>query len=169
MLATAVVASVAPTLNASATKIQSRHRGAAARSTVADRRREKQQLAQAAAEAAAEAEAEAEAYSRRTAATKLQSRQRGAAARSTVADRRRAKDPLKPVKDKVVSMWAGIIKDDDGQVERIACWDIILADQELASIVGNGDVARGSAMLQSMKDARALDQIKQDGRVSPIK
>ena len=75
-------------------------------------------------------------------------------------------DPLQTVKDKVVSMWAGIIKDDDGQVERIACWDIILADQELASIVGNGDASRGTAVLQSMKDERALDQIKQDGRIS---
>ena len=47
-----------------------------------------------------------------------------------------------------------------------SCWDIILADQELASIVGNGDALRGTAVLESMKDERALDQIKQDGRIS---
>ena len=44
-----------------------------------------------------------------------------------------------------------------GQVERLACWDFILADAELASIMGKGNEAKGKAMLEMMKAVRALD------------
>ena len=69
-------------------------------------------------------------------------------------------------KAKVHALWAEISKDADTQVERIACWNIILADKELAEIVGNGDAAKGTAVLEAMKKVKALDQIKQDGRIS---
>ena len=57
---------------------------------------------------------------------------------------------------KVIDMWkvVGTI----GQVERLACWDFILADAELASIMGKGSEAKGKAMLESMKAMRALDK-----------
>jgi hypothetical protein len=71
------------------------------------------------------------------------------------------------LKPKVIAMWAAMTKDaSDGQVERLACWDQILADKELCSIVGSSDVEKGTAILQAMKDVKALDQIKQDGRIS---
>ena len=38
-------------------------------------------------------------------------------------------------------MWAEVGK--SGQVERLACWDFILADAELASIMGKGNEAKG--------------------------
>ena len=44
-----------------------------------------------------------------------------------------------------------------GEVERLACWDLILADEELASIMGKGDGAMGRKMLECMKAVRALD------------
>ena len=70
--------------------------------------------------------------------------------------------------------WAQIAKDGDGQVERLACWKVVLADKELASIVGNGSVSRGTSVLQAMKEVRALDQmsrdywVKQDGRICEV-
>ena len=44
------------------------------------------------------------------------------------------------------------------EVERTACWDFILADSELARIMGKGDQAKGKAMLEAMKAVRALDK-----------
>ena len=64
------------------------------------------------------------------------------------------------LKKKVESMWNHITKNPDGQVERLACWKVVLADKELASIVGNGSVSRGTSVLQAMKEVRALDQTK---------
>ena len=40
-------------------------------------------------------------------------------------------------------MWAEI--GSSGQVERLACWGLILADAELAELVGKGDKAKGKA------------------------
>ena len=45
----------------------------------------------------------------------------------------------------------------ESEIERIACWDLILADEELADIMGKGDQTRGKAMLEVMKAIRALD------------
>ncbi len=41
-------------------------------------------------------------------------------------------------------MWLDMPKDDADQVERLKCWDIILADENLASLVGSGDTVYGS-------------------------
>jgi hypothetical protein len=71
------------------------------------------------------------------------------------------------LKPKVHAMWAAMTKDAaDGQIERLACWDQILADKELATIVGTTNAKKGTAMLRAMKEVKALDQIKQDGRIS---
>ena len=74
-----------------------------------------------------------------------------------------AEDQLKA---KVNSMWKNAAKDDDDQIERIACWDYILADDELAGLIGTSDIEKGREILQAMKYAKALDQIESDGRVS---
>ena len=44
-----------------------------------------------------------------------------------------------------------------GEVERIACWDFILADDELATLMGDGNQTKGKSMLEVMKAVRALD------------
>ena len=72
------------------------------------------------------------------------------------------------LKAKVHAMWAEITKDADGQVERIACWDFILADKELAALVGDGNAAKGTSLLEAMKEVKALDQVKKDGRISEV-
>merc|ERR1712159_822563 len=71
-----------------------------------------------------------------------------------------------PMITKVHTMWADATKDEDGQIERLACWEYILADEELASMQGNGDAAKGRAILLAMKEVRALDQECADGRIS---
>ena len=60
-------------------------------------------------------------------------------------------------------MWAQI--GGSGAVERLACWDILLADEELAVSMGKGDAAKGKAMLESMKAVRALD-VDRDGQIT---
>jgi Ca2+-binding EF-hand superfamily protein len=66
---------------------------------------------------------------------------------------------------RVEAMWATAEKDGDGQIERLKCWDMIFADQELCYILGRADVTKGNAMLAAMKAAKALD-ISGDGRIS---
>ena len=51
------------------------------------------------------------------------------------------------------------------KVNRLACWDILLADKELATLVGKGNEAKGKAMLEAMKSAKALD-VSGDGSIS---
>jgi len=67
---------------------------------------------------------------------------------------------LEAIRVKVIKMWKVIGK--KGQVERLACWDFILADDELASIMGKGDKSIGKSMLESMKSVRALDVNRDD-------
>ena len=67
---------------------------------------------------------------------------------------------------KVHKMWASGSKDADGIMERLACWDYILNDEELKELVGDGDSTRGRATLQAMKAVKALDQINSDGRIT---
>ena len=59
----------------------------------------------------------------------------------------------------VHEMWAIIPKDDiiEGRVERLACWDFILSDYEIANLIGNLNPSKGKAMLTAMKEVRALD------------
>ena len=74
---------------------------------------------------------------------------------------------LEPLKNKVKAMWEAIPKEDeDGQIERLKCWDLILADEELCQLVGNADAAKGKEILTAMKEVRALDQIEVNGRIS---
>jgi hypothetical protein len=43
-------------------------------------------------------------------------------------------------------MWAAAAKNKSGQIERQRCWDeVILAGDELASILGRGNATRGKA------------------------
>ena len=45
---------------------------------------------------------------------------------------------------KVDRMWAATPTDAEGQIERLACWDLILADAELAGLIGESDASRGT-------------------------
>ena len=56
---------------------------------------------------------------------------------------------------KVLDMWKEIGA--DGEVERTKCWDFVLGDGELASLVASGNQPKGKAMLEVMKAVRALD------------
>ena len=51
-----------------------------------------------------------------------------------------------------------------GQAERLACWDYIMNDEEMAYLIGNSNVEKGKAMMNAMKEANALD-ISGDGQV----
>jgi hypothetical protein len=44
---------------------------------------------------------------------------------------------------KVASLWAAMPKDGTSQVERLACWDILLKDDELAVLIGKNELAQG--------------------------
>ena len=70
------------------------------------------------------------------------------------------------LKKKVDAMWVAAPKQKDGQMERLECWEMILADEELARLVGRSEAEEGRALLLAMKEVRALDAIKTDGRVS---
>ena len=52
-----------------------------------------------------------------------------------------------------------------GGIERLGCWDILLADDELAMLVGKGELRRGKAVLEAMKAAKALD-VSGDGSIT---
>ena len=58
---------------------------------------------------------------------------------------------------KVIDMWK-VISGPKNQVERLQCWDLILADSELARTMGKGDQTKGKAMLEVMKAMRAMDK-----------
>ncbi len=66
---------------------------------------------------------------------------------------------------KVHNLWGSIKEKEDGEVERLKCWEIILADEALIELIGKGDSAKGKARLLAMKAVRALDQIREDGRI----
>jgi hypothetical protein len=41
-------------------------------------------------------------------------------------------------------MWAAIPKDShDGAIERLKCWALLLEDDELATLMGKGNLQRG--------------------------
>ena len=50
-------------------------------------------------------------------------------------------------------------------IERLACWEMILADDNLATLIGKSDTAKGRAMLHAMKKMKALDT-NADGQIS---
>lgn len=66
---------------------------------------------------------------------------------------------------KVNTLWASVPKDSNNEVERLACWDLLLADAELAALVAKGNAEQGKKMLQAMKDVKALD-ISGDGKIN---
>ena len=45
---------------------------------------------------------------------------------------------------KVDQMWTAMPTDASGQIERLACWDLIFADAELAGLIGESDAADGT-------------------------
>ena len=59
-------------------------------------------------------------------------------------------------------MWTEISL--DGSADRLACWEKLLADDELATLIGKSDAGKGKAMLASMKAVKALD-INGDGQI----
>ena len=72
-------------------------------------------------------------------------------------------EALGPLGGKVEALWRAVPKNAKHEVERLACWDFIMADEELPGLL-NSDPAKGRAMLQAMKGARALD-ISGDGQI----
>ena len=77
----------------------------------------------------------------------------------------RLNDPLVVLKAKVDTMWAALEKEEDGAVERLRCWDYILADDELCRLIQGGtDAAKGKRILEAMKFVKALD-VGGDGRI----
>ncbi len=68
---------------------------------------------------------------------------------------------------KVESMWMAVEKDDKGHVPNDKCWEYIMADPELAGLLGNGDAALGRTVLDHMKGARSLDR-NYDGGTSSL-
>jgi Ca2+-binding EF-hand superfamily protein len=67
--------------------------------------------------------------------------------------------------EKVSQLWSDLPKDKKSEVNRLKCWDVLLADTQLASLIGNSDPAKGLAILQAMKDVRALDT-SGDGKIT---
>ena len=61
---------------------------------------------------------------------------------------------------KVELLWSQI--GSSGRIERLECWNSLLADDELAFLIGKSDVAKGKAILSTMKEVKALD-INLDG------
>lgn len=55
---------------------------------------------------------------------------------------------------KVGQLWAQL--GGSGRVERLVSWDHLLADDELAKLIGNADLRTGKAMLAAMREMRAL-------------
>ena len=50
------------------------------------------------------------------------------------------------------------------KIERLACWDLLLSDDELACLLCRDDMMKGKAILAVMKSVRALD-IDGDGHI----
>ena len=73
---------------------------------------------------------------------------------------------LFPRRAKVEQLWAET--QTSGQIDRLACWDIILADDELASllsaVVGSPGMDKGKRMLAALKDMIGLD-VNSDGQI----
>jgi len=69
------------------------------------------------------------------------------------------------VKVRADLMWATAVKDAEGTMERLKCWEMIMADDELSYILGDGIPIKGAAILQAMKAVKALD-ISGDGEIS---
>ena len=63
------------------------------------------------------------------------------------------------------SLWNKLADPETGTVERLACWDTLLADGELAELVGESDAARGRKILKAMKSQKALD-VSGDGKIT---
>ncbi len=69
---------------------------------------------------------------------------------------------------KVEELWFIIEKEEkDGEksVERIKCWNILLADDDLARLIGNGNLQKGKGILNAMKEVKALDT-SSDGQIN---
>ena len=74
---------------------------------------------------------------------------------------------LMDIKKRAHLLWAEILTESQGRaVDRAACWDAILADGELASIMGRGDEARGQKVLLAIKQKHAFDPAGAEGGLS---
>jgi len=52
------------------------------------------------------------------------------------------------LKAKVDALWAAMPKTDGGSVERLKCWAILLADDELALAMGKNDLLQGKQYVE---------------------
>jgi hypothetical protein len=53
-------------------------------------------------------------------------------------------------------MWAAIPKDShDGAIERLKCWALLLEDDELATLMGKGNLPRGKQSVALFMNSRA--------------
>ena len=44
---------------------------------------------------------------------------------------------------KVAALWQTMYKDENSTVERLACWEVLLKDDELAVLVGKNELGKG--------------------------
>jgi hypothetical protein len=70
-----------------------------------------------------------------------------------------------PLPSKVAELWDNLPKNENGEIERLTCWDLIFADVKLVMMVGKSNKAKGYALLQSMKHRNALD-LNNDSSIS---
>jgi len=49
------------------------------------------------------------------------------------------------VKVRADALWPKMKKDKSGHIERLACWAVVMADEELGYILGKGDAFLGNA------------------------
>jgi len=68
------------------------------------------------------------------------------------------------VKVRADAMWEAVATDAAFNIERLKCWDMILADAEMGYILGQGFTARGISMMLKMKETKALN-ISGTGRI----
>jgi chemotaxis response regulator CheB len=50
-------------------------------------------------------------------------------------------------------------------MDRLACWDMVIGSDQLAYVMGRGDTAEGKAMLENMREVKALD-VSGDGAIT---
>ena len=55
----------------------------------------------------------------------------------------------------------------EGEIEMTKCWDFMLGDVDLATILGNGNHDKGKKMLEIMRAVRALDP-NGDGQIDAL-
>ena len=74
-----------------------------------------------------------------------------------------------PLRIRVNNLWDTEVQgwtEEDDEIDVNKCWTIILRDKELPKLLGRSDIEIGTGLLRMMKEMRALDQYKKNGRIS---